>query len=114
MTHFVYILCCADGSLYTGYTTDLTRRVAEHNGTGETKAAQTAGARYTRARRPVTLVYSESFATRSEALQREAAIKQLSRIEKQALVNQKEGGCYTRKHGSQTTRTARRAGGEDQ
>ncbi|MCB9816649.1 GIY-YIG nuclease family protein [Candidatus Nomurabacteria bacterium] len=84
--HFVYILRCADGSLYTGYATDLEKRVAEHNGEGQTKTARTAGARYTRARRPVTLVYSESFPTRSEAMQREAAIKKLSRKEKIELV----------------------------
>nr|WP_323806859.1 GIY-YIG nuclease family protein [Salisaeta longa] len=69
---------CADGTLYTGYTTDVARRVAEHNaGTG---------ARYTRGRTPVTLVYSEAHATQSEAMQREYAIKQLQRSAKQALI----------------------------
>lgn len=84
--HFVYVLSCADNTLYTGYTTDLAKRVAEHNGEGTTKSAKTAGARYTRGRRPVTMLYSESFTTRSAALKREAAIKQLTRAEKLALV----------------------------
>jgi putative endonuclease len=86
MKHFVYMLRCADDSLYTGYTTNLEQRIAEHNGEGETKKARSAGARYTRPRRPVVLVYFETFKTRSEAMQREYAIKQLTRIEKQALV----------------------------
>lgn len=80
------MLRCADGTLYTGYTTDLEKRLAEHNGEGQSKTAQTAGARYTRGRRPVTLVYSEPLATRSDALKRECAIKALSRAEKQALL----------------------------
>lgn len=88
MAHFVYMALCADGTLYTGYTTDVEKRLIEHNGEGKTKTAKSAGARYTRPRRPVTLVYTESFATRSEALQREYAIKQLTRSEKWLL---KEG-----------------------
>ena len=76
---FVYMLRCADGSLYTGITTDLSRRLAEHNGEGGL------GARYTRGRRPVTLAYSESAGSRAEAAQREAAIKQLDRARKLAL-----------------------------
>jgi len=75
----VYMLRCADGSLYTGITTDLARRVAEHNGAGG------AGARYTRSRRPVQLVYAEAAANRAEATRREAAIKQLDRAGKLAL-----------------------------
>lgn len=74
----VYILRCADGTLYTGVTTDLVRRVEEHN-------ASPKGARYTRARRPVALVYSERFASRSAASKREAAIKKLSRAAKLLL-----------------------------
>ena len=73
------MLRCADGSLYTGITTDLDRRLAEHNGDGP------AGARYTRSRRPVQLVYSEAASNRSNASQREAAIKQLDRARKLAL-----------------------------
>ena len=75
---FVYMVRCADGSLYTGVTTDLQRRVAEHN---SDKAA-----RYTRSRQPVTLVYQESAASRSLACQREAAIKQLKKRDKEALL----------------------------
>jgi putative endonuclease len=73
------MLRCADGTLYTGITTDLDRRIAEHNGDGP------AGARYTRSRRPVQLVYRESARSRSDASQREAALKQLDRARKLAL-----------------------------
>ena len=76
---FVYILECADGTLYTGITTDLERRVSEHN---DGKL----GARYTRARRPVQLVYTGSFSNRSEASVAEAQIKKLSRRKKHALI----------------------------
>ena len=75
---FVYILCCADNTLYTGITTDPVRRVAEHN---SSKRA----ARYTRVRRPLTLIYSESLPDRAAAAQREYAIKQLTREQKLAL-----------------------------
>lgn len=75
----VYMLRCADGSLYTGITTDIARRVAEHNGEGGL------GARYTRSRRPVELVYVEAAASRAAAARREAAIKQLDRARKLAL-----------------------------
>lgn len=78
-TWFVYMLHCADGTLYTGITTDINRRLAEHNGEGGL------GARYTRSRRPVSLAYSEPAANRAEASRREAAIKQLNRAGKQAL-----------------------------
>ncbi|GEM_PF-169068 len=67
----IYIVRCRDGSLYTGITTDLTRRIAEHNSPG-------GGAKYTRPRRPVTLVYSESTPSRATAAQRENQIKKLS------------------------------------
>lgn len=77
---FVYLLECADGSYYTGITTDLERRVNEHNG-GQR------GARYTRARQPVTLVYHETAASRSEASQREYAIRTLPRTGKQHLAS---------------------------
>lgn len=79
MSHHVYIVECADGSLYTGYTTDVERRVDEHNA-GE-------GAKYTRGRTPVSLVYTERFETRSDAMSREYAIKRLSRREKERLVD---------------------------
>ena len=76
---WVYLLRCADDSLYTGITTNLDRRLAEHNGDGP------AGARYTRSRRPVQLAWCEAAASRSEASQREAAIKRLDRARKLAL-----------------------------
>jgi len=75
----VYMLRCADGTLYTGITTDVVRRVAEHNGEGGL------GARYTRSRRPVTLVYVEPAENRATAARREAAIKQMDRAGKLAL-----------------------------
>lgn len=82
MEHFVYVLSCADGTLYTGYTTDVTRRVNEHNG-----LTKKPGARYTRSRRPVALSFVRSFTTRSEALTFEAHMKSLSRAQKLALIN---------------------------
>lgn len=75
----VYILRCDDGSLYTGITTSLDRRVHEHNHSPK-------GARYTRARRPVVLVYCEHHPSRAEASRREAAIKKLERHAKERLV----------------------------
>ena len=78
---FVYLLECADGTLYAGWTTDLHRRVEAHN--------RGAGARYTRGRRPVRLVYWEESPSRGEAQQREAALRRLSRPEKLALA----AGC---------------------
>jgi putative endonuclease len=78
---FVYILRCADNTLYTGVTTDLERRVKEHNG----ELGKGRGAKYTKARRPVTLVYSEATADRSNAQIREAAIRKLSNSEKTLL-----------------------------
>jgi putative endonuclease len=74
----VYIAACADGSLYTGIARDLPARMAAHNaGTG---------ARYTRGRRPVALVYSEAAADRSAASRRESALKRLTRAAKLALI----------------------------
>ena len=77
--HFVYVLRCADDTLYTGYTTDVERRVAEHD-RGE-------GAKYTRGRAPVELVHVESFETQSAAMRRENEIKQFSRSRKESLVD---------------------------
>lgn len=79
-SHYVYILRCADDSLYTGYTTDPERRLREHNA-GE-------GAKYTRGRTPVELVYLESYDTQSAAMSREYEIKQLQRAEKTRLVEE--------------------------
>jgi putative endonuclease len=87
MSHFIYILRCADETLYTGYTTSIEKRLEEHNGEGSTKKARSAGSKYTRPRRPVKMVYNESYATRSEAMQREYAIKQLTREEKLQLIH---------------------------
>lgn len=81
---YVYILRCADGTLYTGSTTDLDRRLAAHN-SGK-------GAKYTRSRRPVEMVYHEERADWSDALRREAEIKKLTRKEKLALIERAEGG----------------------
>ncbi len=78
-TWFVYILRCADDTLYTGVTTDLERRLQEHNAGGRL------GARYTRARRPVELAHCEAAGSRSEACRREMAIKKLGRDAKLAL-----------------------------
>lgn len=77
-THYVYLLRCSDGTFYCGYTTDIERRLSEHNGNGKV-----AGAKYTSGRRPVQLVHSESFTTRSEALKREIMIKKMPRKEKE-------------------------------
>lgn len=77
--YHIYILRCADQTLYTGITTDLKRRVDEHN-------TLPTGARYTKARRPVSLLYSSAYADRSTASKEEARIKKLSRKEKEALI----------------------------
>lgn len=76
---YVYVLRCADGTLYTGYTTDIGRRIAEH-AAGE-------GAKYTRGRTPIELVHVESFDSRSGAMAREHEIKQLERNEKLAIIS---------------------------
>jgi len=77
---FVYILRCADNSLYTGVTTDISRRLDQHNGLIKN------GAKYTRNRQPVTLVYQETSNSRSEACKREYAIKDLSKSDKELLI----------------------------
>jgi putative endonuclease len=76
---YVYILECSDKTLYTGITTNLTRRVVEHNESSK-------GAKYTKARRPSKLVYSEILPNRSEASKREIEIKKLSKQDKIALI----------------------------
>ena len=80
MSYTLYIVRCADGTLYTGIAVDVERRLMQHNG------EKGKGARYTAARRPVRLVYQAPFATRSEALIAEARIKRLTRVEKQKLI----------------------------
>lgn len=79
MSHFVYILECADKTLYIGYTTDLKNRILAHN-------TSKVGAHYTKLRRPVVLKYSETFPTLSLALKREYALKKLNRMEKLKLI----------------------------
>ena len=80
--HYTYIVSCADGTLYTGYTTNLANRVKAHNG----EASRGDGAKYTKARRPVTLVYYEGYETKQEAMSREAKIKSFTKKEKQLLI----------------------------
>ena len=79
MSYFVYILECNDGSLYTGITKDLTKRLNEHN-------TKDSGAKYTKARRPVKLIYEETSENRSTASKREYEIKKLSRLKKLQLI----------------------------
>lgn len=85
MAWTVYILRCGDGTLYTGCTNDLPRRLEAHR-SGR-------GAKYTRSRPPVALAYREEAPDKSAALRREAAIKRLDRREKLALIGEREGGA---------------------
>ena len=80
MSNYTYILKCADGSFYCGWTNDIEKRLAAHNAG---KAAK-----YTRSRRPVELVYYETFSTRQEAMSREFHIKKLTRQEKMKLMDE--------------------------
>jgi putative endonuclease len=75
---YVYILKCSDGTLYTGYTSDLPNRIKKHNAGS--------GSKYVRSRRPATLVYQEPCPDKSSAMKRERAIKNLSRANKMALI----------------------------
>lgn len=77
---YVYILRCADDTLYTGMTTDISRRLHEHN-------SLKTGAKYTRGRRPVTLVYAEGCASQQDAKKRECVLKKLKRTQKVFLIN---------------------------
>jgi putative endonuclease len=78
MKWFIYILLCSDGTFYTSITTNLSKRIVEHNSSRK-------GAKYTRTRRPVTLAYSEEARNRSKAAKREYRIKKLKRKEKEKL-----------------------------
>lgn len=78
--NYTYMVRCADGSLYTGWTNSLTKRLKAHN-------EEKKGARYTRAKRPVSLAYYEGFATQKEAMQRECEIKKMTRRQKDALMD---------------------------
>ena len=78
--NWVYLLRCADGTLYTGWTNDLEKRLAAHNaGTG---------AKYTRGRGPLALVYKASFSTKSEAMAEEARLKKLTKAQKETLIQE--------------------------
>lgn len=76
---FVYLVRCRDDTLYCGIATDLARRLGEHNSADK-------GAKYTRGRRPVQLIYSEEVASRAQATQREGRIKRMSRVQKMRLI----------------------------
>ncbi len=85
--HYVYILLCRDATYYTGYTTNIEKRLKAHN--------EKKGAKYTKSRVPVEVIYQETYTSKTEAMQREYAIKQLTRQQKMKLIagynNQKEG-----------------------
>jgi putative endonuclease len=83
MSCYCYILQCADGTFYTGWTTDPVRRVAQHN--------KGIGAKYTSTRRPVKLVYLETLQNRTSAMKRELAIKKMKRAQKSKLVDEYMG-----------------------
>lgn len=78
--YFFYLLRCNDGSLYAGITTDVTRRLVEHN------SASTKASKYTRSRQPVKMVYQEKLSSRSKALKREAEVKKWKKQKKEALI----------------------------
>jgi putative endonuclease len=80
--HYVYILECKDGTYYTGYTNDLDKRIKAHQ--------EGKGAKYTRGRAPVKLLFEKGYETKSEALKAEYRIKSLSRLEKEGLIGGKE------------------------
>lgn len=79
MSYFIYILQCADTTLYVGSTNNIEKRIKAHN-------ELPTGARYTKSRRPVKLVYTEQFATKGEALSREIVVKKMKRSEKLLLI----------------------------
>lgn len=80
--NYTYILKCSDGTFYTGWTNDLEKRLKAHN--------EGKGAKYTKARRPVTLVYYECFFSKEEAMKREYEIKHLTRKKKEKLIEEKQ------------------------
>ncbi len=77
--YYIYILLCSDGSYYTGSTNDVEKRFKDH--------VEGRGARYTKSHKPVRIIYKEEFATKPEALKREAEIKKLSKKEKEELIH---------------------------
>ena len=80
--NYTYIVKCSDGSLYTGWTNDLEKRIRAHN--------EGKGAKYTKSRRPVVLAYYEEFQTKEEAMRREWEIKQMSRQKKMRMISAEE------------------------
>lgn len=92
MSWFLYIIKCADGTLYTGVTTDIERRLREHN-SGK-------GGKYTRTRTPVILVHSEVYQTRAKAMSREAQLKGWTKSEKKALIEKTYAGLGKLRHGT--------------
>ena len=84
--HFFYVLECRDGSLYAGYTNDLEKRVNRHNAG--------VGSKYTRAKRPVKLVFSHSFECKRKAMSTEAQFKKLTRVQKLAVIAGDDGGAF--------------------
>lgn len=79
MQYYTYLVECADGTMYCGCTNDLTKRVGDHNSSKK-------GAKYTKGRRPVKLVYSQQFDSKAQALLREREIKKLTRVQKLVLI----------------------------
>jgi len=79
--NYTYILKCKDGTYYTGWTNNLEKRLKDHN--------DGKGAKYTKSRRPVELIYHEMFESKEEAMKREYAIKQMTRVEKDKLIQRK-------------------------
>ena len=94
--HHAYFVRCADGTLYAGYARDVREREKAHN--------NGRGARYTRSRRPVTLVYTEAFRSKGKALRREYQLKQLTRAEKERLIQRKTGKRKLKREKSGVTR----------
>lgn len=88
--HYTYILRCSDGTYYTGYTDHLERRVKVHN--------EGKGAKYTRGRLPVELIYYEEFETKTDAMKREWKLKQLDRRSKEQLISEKKELLYVGKN----------------
>jgi putative endonuclease len=88
--HFIYILTCHDGTYYIGRTNNITKRLRAHNG------EIAGGAKYTKPRRPVRVVYVEEHQTLSDALKREYALKQLTRPQKEALIKKVQAGTNPR------------------
>ena len=102
MNYYTYLLRCADGSLYCGWTNDLAKRFAAHN-------AGTAS-KYTRSRLPVTMVYAEAHGSKQEAMRREYAIKHMTRAKKEALITAEQNLII--KHSATQNRVLMRVGGD--